>query len=204
VTPPDDPDPANTSDPSTSAAGPGRVTDALVGVLDLLVPTARRVRLAVTVLAAASATWVVLLFVALPLTDRVRTTTGWFAHLVLIAILLGPPVLLFGLRFLLSSVVNLPDRLRREPGLRAEQVNHLASLAAGDDPRTDEQELGVRERTWRLGRLLLEARGQLVAYSVLWRLVSVPYLVLCAFAAAIAVVELVLLPVIVVALLLTW
>jgi len=180
------------------------VTDSVVGLLERLVPAARGARTVVTVLAAASALSVLLLFIALPVTDRVQTLTSWVAHLVLTALLFGPPLLLLGLRLLLSSVIGLPDRLRREPGLRKEQVTQLAALAGGEDPRTAERGLRPGTRAWRFGKLLLEARGQLVAYSVLWRLASVPYLVLCAAAAAIAVVELFLLPVIVLTLFVTW
>ena len=202
-------------EPSTAAAGGGvthggpdtprtltaQALDRLLGILDRVVPAARSVRLAVTVLAGLAAGSVLLLAVAIRVGAGPLNVVGWLGLLGLAGILVVPSFLLIGLRWLLTGLVELPDRLRQEPGLRKDQVQHLAALAAGEDPGSP----GVpRSRTLRLGtavRVLLSARGDLLAYTVLLRLASVPYLIVAGLAAVAAVVEVVTLPLVAAALL---
>lgn len=187
----------------TAATGAGTVRtlsaqalDRLLGILDRVVPAARVVRLAVTVLAGLAAGSVLLLGVAMAVAAGPLNVIGWLALLGLLAVLVIPSFLLLGLRWLLSGLVDLPDRLRQEPGLRRDQVQHLAALAAGEDPTSP----GVpRSRSMRLGtavRILFSARGDLLAYTVLLRLASLSYLVVAAVAAAAAVAEVIVLPVV--------
>lgn len=185
--------------PPAGATGAARTLtaqalDRLLGILDRVVPAARAVRLAVTVLAGLAAGAVLVLAVAVVVAAGPLNWVGWLGLLGLVAILVIPSFLLVGLRWLLSGLVELPERLRREPGLRKDQVQHLAALAAGEDPGAPD---GPRPKAMRVGtavRILLSARGDLLAYTVLLRLASVPYLIVSAVAAVAAAAEVVVLP----------
>ena len=185
----DGPPPGGSSRTLTAAA-----FDRLVAVLDRAVPAARVVRTAVTVLAAAAAGSVLVWALAMVVALGPLNLVGWLGLLGLVVLLAIAPMLLVGMRWLLTGVVELPDRLRREPGLRRDQLEDLAALAAGQDPVSPDAPRGCTLRVGSAVRVLLSARGELLAYTVFLRLASVPYLVVSGVAAAVALVEVLVLP----------
>lgn len=191
------------ADADRSTDGTGATTsasrhmDRVVGVLDRVVPFARVARIGVVALAATAAFVVVLGALLIGTLGTDPDAIGWLGLLAAVAIALIPSLLLVGLVLLLSTVVNLPDRLRKEPGLRKDQVVHLASLAAGHDPSTGEAGLSRGRRAWRATRLLVSARADLLEYALLLRLASVPYLAVSGLAAVAAALLIVLVPLLV-------
>lgn len=205
-TPSDDSGAAPTGGPALAAvggsAGDGGRLDRVIGVLERVVPWARVARATVSTIAAGAAGAVGLFALAAVVGGPELNEIGWFVGLVLVAVLLLPSLALVGLRLLLSTVVGLPEHLRNEPGLRRDQVVHLAALAAGSDPRTGEEQLSRPRRGWRAARLLVSARGDLLGYALLLRVLSLPYLILSFGAAIGAMAEIVVLPLIALAFLL--
>lgn len=187
---------ADASPPGAARLGPAGRMDRVIGVLDRVVPWARVARATVTTIAAAAAGAVAVFAVAAIVGGPELNEVGWFAGLVLVAVLLLPSFALVGLRMILSTVIGLPERLRNEPGLRRDQIVHLAALAAGSDPRTGEEQLSRPKRGWRAARVLVSARGDLLEYALVLRVLSLPYLVLSFGAALGALAEIALLPLI--------
>lgn len=185
-----------------SGAGSSGRLDRVIAVLDRVVPWARVARATITTIASAAAGSVAVFAVAAVVGGPELNEVGWFAGLVLIAVLLLPSVALVGLRMILSTVIGLPERLRSEPGLRRDQVVHLAALAGGSDPRTGEQQLSRPRRGWRAARLLVSARADLLEYALVLRVLSLPYLVLSFGAALGALAEIAVLPLVALAFLL--
>lgn len=181
---------------------PGRM-DRVVSVLERVVPVARIMRAIVTAWAVAAALAVAVFAVAAVGSGPALNRIGWFFGVVLVGVLLLPSLGLLGLQLILTTVVRLPERLRREPGLRKDQLVHLAGLAAGTNPSTGARDLSRSRRGWQAGRLLVSARGDLLEYALALRVLSIPYLVLSAGAFVAAMVEVVVLPLIALAFVVT-
>jgi hypothetical protein len=177
--------------------------DRVVSVLERVVPVARIMRAIVTAWAVAAALAVAVFAVAAVGSGPALNRIGWFFGVVLVGVLLLPSLGLLGLQLILTTVVRLPERLRREPGLRKDQLVHLAGLAAGTNPSTGARDLSRSRRGWQAGRLLVSARGDLLEYALALRVLSIPYLVLSAGAFVAAMVEVVVLPLIALAFVVT-
>lgn len=177
--------------------------DRVVSVLERVVPVARIVRAIVTAWAVAAALAVATFAVAAVASGPELNRIGWFFGAVLVCTLLTPSLGLLGLQLILTTVVRLPERLRREPGLRKDQLAQLSGLASGRNPHTGVRDVRRSRRSWQAGRLLVSARGDLLEYALALRILSLPYLVLSAGAFAAAMVEVVVLPLVALAFVLT-
>lgn len=182
-----------------------RVVRVLAGVL----PVLRGVRMAVTVLAALAAAAVVAFWTAWATTSTPGQALEWLALVVLGGVLLVPSGLLLGARWMLTGLVELPDRLRAEPGIRRDQIDQLTRLAAGDrsaavpgggptiaadgTPPGAVPSGGPLRRAWSAGRIVVGARSDLLGYTALLRLASLSYLASAFLAAALALLEVVVL-----------
>jgi hypothetical protein len=118
--------------------------------------------------------------VAIALVVLVRWTPGdredWAGFALLCILLAVPPAVLLAFSFVLSEVLELPDKLRRYPDTTRE---HMAEL------RAISEEAGKRDRpawrrlpgsTWRLATLVRSARELLAPHAPLLPLLSVPFL----------------------------
>ena len=206
---PDLPEPPapSTDGPVAAAADDGptgarRHPDRVVSLLERVVPVARGTRLVVTGLAIVAGAVVIGGALVILTVGTDPGAVGVLGALALVVVLLVPSLLLLGLRFLLTTVVELPDRLRREPGLRKDQAGELADLAVGRDPG-GAGSLPPHRRVWRAARLLVSARGELLEYALVLRLFSWPYLVVSSLAAVAAVAEILILPLVVAVVLVT-
>ncbi|MCU0268557.1 MAG: hypothetical protein MUF83_07895 [Acidimicrobiales bacterium] len=184
--------------PDAVAATATRPVDRVVSVLDRVVPVVRGIGTGALVLAVGSAAAVALVLLA-ALVEGLGTPLPWWGDalswLLLAALLLVPAFALLVTRWLVNGLVELPDKLRREPDLRREQVEQLTTLARGGTPAGVVPLTGGKlSRSWKAGRLLSSARGDLLAYTSLFRLLRVSFFLWALLAAAVALVELVLLP----------
>lgn len=183
-----------TGDPSSSAVEQvRRRVDRVLAVLERVLPVARGIRFAVTALAVGAAGAVALFVSAMALVRTPDDALGWLLLLVVAGVFLIPPVLLAGARFLVSGIIELPERLRSEPGLRRDQLQELAALAAGRTAGAAEVPEGRLRRTWSAAKVVTGARGDLLAYTALLRLASLSYLASSLVAAGFAVLEIVVL-----------
>jgi hypothetical protein len=187
--------------PGAVLAGVGRVRSvgSLLGVLQGLVPLARRLVRGVRLLTVASAAAVAII-VVVPLTAGWPVLAGWIG-LGVAAVILGlAPLVLWLFADALQEVLALPGWLRASPAIVANHGGELADLAAR--ARADRQ-AGRRRRVhvvrdgWRAAHLLLDAHAEVPGYGAALRLISVPFLMAVAVAALIAVFEISLAPVVV-------
>jgi hypothetical protein len=182
-----------------AAVDSGRSTAALLGVLQRLVPLARRLVRGVRWLAISAAVSVVII-VVVPLTAGWPGLVGGAALAVVTVILAGVPVVLWLFYDALEEVLALPGWLRASPDIVRHHGRELADLvtesrAAGREGRRTRRHL-VGDG-WRAGRLLLETHAEVPGYGAALRLVSVPFLVAVALSVVGAVVEISLAPVVV-------
>ncbi len=182
-----------------SAVDSGRSTTALLGVLQRIVPLARRLVRGVRWLAISSAVSVAIIVVA-PLIAGWPSVVGGVALAVAALILAGVPVVLWLFYDALEEVLALPGWLRASPDivrLHGRELTDLVteSRAAGREGRRTRRHL-VGDG-WRAGRLLLETHAEVPGYGAALRLVSVPFLVAVALAVVGALVEISLAPVVV-------
>lgn len=158
-------------------------------VLDRLVPVVAGVRrvagaLAVAgVLAGALIGWALF---ANGLPDDGGSLAG---RLLLLGLAFAPAVVLSMMWFALGEVIETPARLRRLPESARSHAGELERALRDLDGSGSRSRRPVTA-LWRLAKLPATARDSLMIYAPLTALVSVPFLVACAFSALVIPVEL--------------
>lgn len=192
----------------TASPSPGRATrlgssaragvDKVLPILEKLVPIARRLGTVVRVYAALAGAAVVVIGLAVVLSGPVGWAQ-WAAVTVLVAVLAAPVVLLWIFARALDEAVALPERIRENPELMRGHAGEVAQLVRESHARSRQGRwiVGLPGDIWKAGRLLLDAHRDLPEYGHAIRLISIPYLLLTAAAAVMALVEMFLAPVVV-------
>jgi hypothetical protein len=160
----------------------------LLGVLQRLVPLARYLVGAVRVLIVASLASAVIV-AAVVLSHGVPSLSTAALLVIVLALLLPAPVILWMFHGALREALALPEWLRSSPDMARGHAAELADLVvAARAPSSDRRGHLLRD-TFRAGRLLLEAHDDLPSYGALLRLVSPFFLVLVLVAAVAAIVQ---------------
>jgi hypothetical protein len=148
-----------------------------VGVLGRILPLAaavgRGVRtLGLVALGAAAA-------IALVVLVRWRPSDGedWAGLGVLCVLLAVPTGVLLAFSLVLGEVVDLPDKLRRYPGMTREHAEELRAIAHDAQARERPAWRRLPGSTWRLATLVRSARDLLAPHAPLLPLLSVPFLI---------------------------
>jgi len=151
-------------------------------VLQRLVPLAKRLVGAVRVLAVASAVAIAVIVIT-GLSHGLPSAPGAVLLLVVVAVLVPAPVLLWLFHGALREVLALPEWMRRSPDLAKGHASELADLVAESRRSAPvEGRHGFIRDSGKAGRLLLETHRDLPGYGSLLRLISVPFLIAVALA----------------------
>ncbi len=161
----------------------------VIAVLQRLVPLARGLVGAVKVLAISAAVSIAVV-AAVVLSHGVPSLLTVGLLVVVVALLVPAPVVLWMFHGALEEVLALPEWLRRSPEVAKGHASELADLVA-ESRRTGPTpgRRGFVRDTGKAGRLLLETHRDLPGYGSLLRLVSVPFLIAVAIAVVAAVFE---------------
>ncbi len=165
-----------------------RTANALLMVLERLIPIARRVATGVRVLAWSCFVAVGVMAVALVVANPPHTAPPVILLLAFVAAFAVPGFILLLFHGALVEVLALPAWLRTSPELARTHGTELAKLAGWSavpggpgTPRGRTRGRFLRD-SFRSGKLLLEAHGDLPEYGSMLRLVSVPFLLAVAIA----------------------
>jgi hypothetical protein len=140
-------------------------------------------------LAVASAIAIVVI-VATVLSHGVPSAAAGVFLVVVVAVLVPAPVMLWLFQGALREALALPEWLRRSPDVAKGHASELADLVA-ESRRTGPTEgrHGFIRDSGKAGRLLLETHRDLPGYGSLLRLVSVPFLIAVGLAVFAAIFE---------------
>lgn len=161
----------------------------VIAVLQRLVPLARGLVGAVRVLAIAAAVAIAVIVVTV-LGHGIPSVLTGALLVVVVALLVPAPIVLWMFHGALEEVLALPEWLRRSPEVAKGHASELADLVA-ESRRTGPApgRRGLVRDTGRAGRLLLETHRDLPGYGSLLRLVSIPFLIAVGLAVIAAFVE---------------
>lgn len=186
------------SAPGPSADAPefrpgGEDRRSLTRVLQRAIPLARRLAgvvrfLALAALVAGAVLWVTLLA---PSVGEIDTGVVVVAVL-LLALLLGPGLVLLVFQALLHEVIALPERLRQLPQTGRQQAAEFGEISGQLRGRRHMGLIGLLGGLWRLSRLLLAGRETLMVHAPLMALARRSMLILVPGAALLAILEIVL------------
>jgi hypothetical protein len=181
---------SRTDPPTTGRRAARRARDggeSLLGVLQRLVPLARYLVGAVRLLIVASLASIVIV-AAVVLAHGVPSLPTAVLLVLVLALLVPAPVILWMFHGALREALALPEWLRSSPDLVKGHASELADLVvAARRPAGGRGHL-LRD-TFRAGRLLLEAHDDLPGYGALLRLMSPFFLVLVLVASVAAMVQ---------------
>ncbi len=165
-----------------------RTATALLAVLERLIPIARRVATGVRMLAWSCFVAVAVMAIALVVANPPHTASPIVLLALFAAVFAVPGVILLLFHGALVEVLALPEWLRRSPELARTHGTELAKLAGWSavpggpgTPRGRTRGRFLRV-SFRSGKLLLEAHGDLPEYGSMLRLMSVPFLLAVAIA----------------------
>jgi hypothetical protein len=154
---------------------------ALIGVLQRLVPLARRLVVGVRMLAIAAAASIVVVAGVVLAHGRPGAVDGT-ALVLLVALMVPAPVVLWIFHGALREVLALPEWLQRSPDLARGHASELAGLVAESRRRDGRRRGGFVGDSVRAGRLLLQAHDDLPGYGAALKLVSPVFLIAVAIA----------------------
>lgn len=174
------PDPvASGGSPSSTPTKSERAAAVLLRVLDI---TARVVR-GLTVLATAAAVSGMIAWIAWLFDSPPAETDEWIPRIVVLAVALAPPAILFLFLAGIRDLLELPDRARALPADVRARASELRERSGGRaEPRGV---LGVLVALFRLGRLVLGSREVLSPYAAIAAALR-PAILLAALVAAVA------------------
>ncbi len=162
--------------------------ESLLGVLQRLIPLARYLVGAVRLLIVASLASIVIV-AAVVLAHGVPDVPTAALLMIVLALLVPAPVILWMFHGALREALALPEWLRSSPDLAKGHASELADLVvAARSPSSGRRGHLLRD-TFRAGRLLLEAHDDLPGYGAVLRLMSPFFLVLVLIASVAAIVQ---------------
>jgi hypothetical protein len=176
-----------------------------VALLERVVPLARAISAAVLAYTVAVAVAGATIAVVVAWLVAPGGAWTWLALLALVVVLMLPAVILALFYLMLREVLALPDKVRRLPEVAPDRAAELSLLVA----EARQREGGIRFRTlpqdgWQAGRLLLKLRDDLPWAGALLSLIRVPFLLAVAVAFVAGLMELVLAPLFLAALVASW
>lgn len=162
--------------------------ESLLSVLQRLVPLARYLVGAVRALIVASLASIVIV-AAVVLAHGVPSLSTAALLVIVLALLVPAPVILWMFHGALREALALPEWLRSSPDLAKGHASELADLVVAARAPSSGRKGHLLRDTFRAGRLLLEAHDDLPGYGALLRLMSPFFLVVVLVASVAAIVQ---------------
>jgi hypothetical protein len=162
--------------------------ESLLRVLQRLVPLARYLTGAVKALIVAALASIVII-TAVVLAHGVPSLSTAALLVVVLALLVPAPVILWMFHGALREALAMPEWLRSSPDLAKGHASELADLVVAARQPSSGQRGHLLRDTFRAGRLLLQAHDDLPGYGALLRLMSPLFLVLVLIASVAAMIQ---------------